>query len=81
MQYINDKSYEYIMSKYHDVNKPFNSFNTKIRHDEYFDESTGMNGDDLKVAIVEEDKKITHLSHPIRKAKAMAFALENTRLC
>ena len=81
MQYINDKSYEYIMSKYHDVNKPFSSFNITIRHDEYFDESTGMNGDDLKAAIVEEDKKIAHLSHPIRKANAMAFALENTRIC
>ena len=55
MQFINDKSYEYIMSKYHDANKPFNPFNRLVRNDDYFDESTGMNADEIKNQLLEND--------------------------
>ena len=81
MEYISNESYSYIMSKYHDVNKPFNSFNTKIRHDEYFDEATGMNGDEIRKKLLENDAQMLDLSHAIRKAKAIEFVLDNTRIC
>ena len=81
MEYINDQSYNYIMSKYHDANKPFNPFNRFVRNDDYFDESTGMNADEIKNQLLENDKKDLHLTHHIRKANATAFVLDNTRIC
>ena len=80
MEYIKDVDYEYISNKYHDASKPFNSFARFIRRDEIFSVETGMDGDKIKENILLEDKKIEHLPHPIRKAKAFAFILANTRI-
>ena len=80
MEYIKDVDYEYISNKYHDTSKPFNSFARFIRRDEIFSVETGMDGDKIKENILLEDKKIEHLPHPIRKAKAFAFILANTRI-
>ena len=80
MEYIKDVDYEYILNKYHDASKPFNSFARFIRRDEIFSAETGMDGNEIKENILLEDKKIEHLPHPIRKAKAFAFVLANTRI-
>ncbi len=80
MIYIKDVDYEYIANKYHDTKKPFNSFMRFIRRDEIFDESTGMNGDEIKQGVFENDKQYKHLPHCIRKAKAFEYVLKNTRI-
>ena len=80
MEYMKDVDYEYILNKYHDASKPFNSFARFIRRDEIFSAETGMDGNEIKENILLEDKKIEHLPHPIRKAKAFAFVLANTRI-
>lgn len=80
MEYIKDVDYEYISNKYHDASKPFNSFARFIRRDGIFSVETGMDGDKIKENILLEDKEIEHLPHPIRKAKAFAFILANTRI-
>lgn len=80
MQYIRDCDYEYIRNKYHDASKPFDTFQRFIRRDEIFASETGMEGDAIIAGIVEEDAKITHLPHPVRKAKALAYVLANTRI-
>ncbi|MBQ7293274.1 MAG: hypothetical protein IJW79_06000 [Clostridia bacterium] len=80
MQYINDRDYEYIKNKYHDTNKPYDSFRRFIRHDEIFAEDTGMEYFAMKDAFIANDEKISHLSHHIRKATAFAFVLDNTRI-
>ena len=76
MQYINDRDYEYIKNKYHDTNKPYDSFRRFIRHDEIFAEDTGMEYFAMKDAFIANDEKISHLSHHIRKATAFAFVLD-----
>ena len=80
MEYMKDVDYAYILNKYHDASKPFNSFARFIRRDEIFSAETGMDGNEIKENILLEDKKIEHLPHSIRKAKAFAFVLANTRI-
>lgn len=80
MYLINDKDYEYIANKYHDTKKPFDNFKRFIRNDEYFDKNSGMDGEDIKAGIFENDKIYSNLSHPVRKAQAFKYVLENTRI-
>ncbi|MBQ5926920.1 MAG: hypothetical protein IIX01_03240 [Clostridia bacterium] len=77
---MNEQNKEYILNKYHDTKKPFNTFARFVRYDEIFDESTGLDGEEIKRKILENDEKIQDLSHPVRKAKAFAFVMENTRI-
>ncbi|MBQ8758369.1 MAG: hypothetical protein IJZ20_01615, partial [Clostridia bacterium] len=46
-----------------------------------FDEATGMNGDEIRKKLLENDAQMLDLSHAIRKAKAIEFVLDNTRIC
>ncbi|MBO7176281.1 MAG: hypothetical protein J6W14_02800, partial [Clostridia bacterium] len=62
MEYINDCDYSYIINKYHDQSKPFDSFARFIRHDDIFDPCTGMHGDDILAGIQHQDKELSHLS-------------------
>ena len=80
MEYIKNKDYDYIMNKYHDSSKPFNAFARFIRRDEIFSDETGMDGERIKEEIIQRDGEIKHLPHPVRKAKAFEFVLENTKI-
>ncbi len=80
MEYICERDYDYILNKYHDVSKPYDIRWRFVRHDEIFDESTGLNGEVIKENIIKNDKVISHLPHPVRKAKAFEYVLDNTRI-
>ena len=80
MKYIKEQDYQYIMNKYHDITKPYDSMQRFIRHDEIFDAESGMAPDQIYAGIYENDKQFAHLSHPVRKARALAFILKNTRI-
>ncbi len=80
MEYIKTTDYEYIMNKYHDQSKPFNSFNRFIRHDEIFDSSTGMCAEEIIEGMKKQDEEIKDKPHPIRKAKAFEYVLKTTRI-
>ena len=80
MEYIKETDYQYITNKYHDTTKPFDSFRRFIRRDEIFAEETGMDGEAIKEGILTQDKALTHLSHPVRKAMAVAYVLKHTRI-
>ena len=80
MEYIKNKDYDYIRNKYHDSSKPFDSFARFIRRDEIFSDETGMDGEKIKEEILRRDEEIKHLPHPVRKAKAFEFILENTKI-
>ena len=66
MEYIKNKDYDYIMNKYHDSSKPFNSFERFIRRDEIFSDETGMDGDKIIEEIIGRDVEIKHLRHTVR---------------
>lgn len=78
MEYIKTTDYDYITNKYHDP-KNWNG-NRMVRKDDIFDPSTGMDGDMVCEEIPKRDKEISHLPHPVRKAKAFEFVLDNTRI-
>lgn len=80
MKYIKDEDYEYIINKYHDTSKPFDSFERFIRRDEIFSPETGMDGDAIREGILIQDRAIMDLPHPVRKAKAIEYVLKNTRI-
>lgn len=91
MEFIIDRDYEYIKSKYNpfipNYDKDENGalinslgLNRFSRVDSLFDEDSGLDGDLIKKMIRENDEKIKHLSHPVRKALALKLVLENTRI-
>ena len=80
MKYIKTCDYDYIINKYHSTDKPFDSFNRFIRNDEIFAKDSGLSGEEIIKGIIAEDNKNQHLSHPVRKARAFAFVLRNTRI-
>lgn len=81
MYCIKDVDYEYILNKYHDTTKYFNTdrrFN--YRRDEIFSNETGMDAEDIKNEILKKDEELSSLSHPVRKALAFSYVLENTKI-
>ncbi len=80
MEYIKAADYEYVINKYHDTKKPFNSFFRFIRRDDIFSSETGMDGDEIKAQLLRLDAEREGVSHSVRKAMGFAFVLENTRI-
>ena len=80
MEYIKDQDYRFIMNKYHDTTKPYNNFQRFVRHDEIFPEETGLPVYQIKEDYKRLDAEISHLSHHIRRAKAFAYIMDNTRI-
>lgn len=90
MEYINSASYEYVMNKYRDQSTAIDSFdsvhrgahiyNRFVRNDKIFSEDTGLCGDDIIKGIEELDKEFEHLPHPVCKARAFEYVLQNTRI-
>ena len=84
MEFICDKDYEYIKGKYfpfkpnyeeNDKGALINSLGSErfVRVDSNFDEDSGLDGDLIKEMILKQDGENKHLSHPVRKAMAIAF--------
>lgn len=80
MELVCSRDYDYILNKYHDQKKPFNAHRRFIRRDEIFDPATGMDGDKILAGILAQDQKLAGLPHPVRKARAFAYVLKNTRI-
>ena len=80
MEYIPQEAYEYIINKYHDTALPFDPLKRFVRHDKLFSPETGMDADEIKTGILEQDVRLEALSHPVRKARALQYVLENTRI-
>lgn len=77
MEYICDRDLSFILNKYHDASIT-DTHNRFIRNDGIFDESTGMDGEEIKKKILEAYDP--ELPHPIAKARAFEFVLKNTRI-
>ncbi len=78
--YIPECDLEYIKNKFHDTKKPYDSFNRFICHPEIFDPATGLAPELMHNGIIENDKQYENRSHRIRKARALEFVLNNTRI-
>ena len=81
MKYIKDADYNYIMNKYHDASKPFDPFkHLYTNHEEFYDVNTGLSTAEIEKGIMENDKQYKYEPHSIRKARAVEYVLQNTRI-
>ena len=76
MDYISEASYNYIMNKY--KTSPNARF---VRNDALFAEDSGRSAEEVMRLIREQDAELSEFPHPVRKAKAFACVLDNTRIC
>ena len=70
----------YLENKYHDTSKPFNPFERMAYHGYAFDETTGLDDEGVKKGLAELEKQLSALPHPVAKAKAVGYVLQNTRI-
>ncbi len=70
----------YLENKYHKTSEPFDAFNPSIYHGYDYDAATGLNDDGIKQGLAELYGQIKDLPHPVSKAKAVEFVLDNTRI-
>ncbi len=70
----------FIENKYHKTDEPFNHFSRFGYHGYDYDHSTGLDDDGILAGLKELDAKLGHLPHPVIKAKAIEYVLQNTRI-
>lgn len=75
-----DTDRKFIEKKYHNPDKEFNPYERMKYHGSGYDESSGLDDDDILVGLKKLSVKIKSLPHPIAKAMAVKYVLENERL-
>ena len=70
----------YLENKYHKTDEPFNPFERMAYHGYAFDENTGLDDEHIRQGLRDLEPKLSSLAHPIAKAKAVSYVLENTRI-
>lgn len=70
----------FIENKYHKIDEEFNPYQRMAYHGYDFDENTGLADGEIEAGLCELNKEICDLSHPVAKAKAVEFVLNNTRI-
>lgn len=75
-----DTDRKFIENKYHKTNEPFNPYERMAYHGYAFDETTGMSDDEIKDGLSALYEEIKTLPHPVAKAKAVKYVLDNTRI-
>lgn len=69
-----------IRNKYHLCDKPFDPYARMAYHGYDFDEKTGMTDEQIREGLKSVREKTKSLSHPERKARAVEYVLQNTRI-
>lgn len=80
MIYIKPQDYDYIMNKFHRQDKPFDPHNRFIRNDDLFSADSGMEPADIEAGVRALDEDLSAQPHPVRRARAMEYILQNTRI-
>ena len=71
---------KWIENKYHIVGEPFNPYQRMAYHGHDYDVSTGLSDEEILAGLDELEKSTRELEHPISKAKAVEYVLNNTRI-
>ncbi len=69
-----------IENKYHMVDPPFDPYSRMAYHGYEFDEMTGLSDEDIMSGLTALDTELSALPHPIAKARAVKYVLDNTRI-
>ena len=75
-----DADRNWIENKYHRVGEPFNPYNRMAYHGHDYDETSGKSDEDILKGLRTLSRETEELSHPIAKARAIEYVLENTRI-
>lgn len=75
-----DEDRIFIENKYHKTDEPFDHFRRFQYHGYDYDETTGLDDDGILAGLKELDAKLGHLPHPVIKARAVEYVLQNTRI-
>ncbi len=77
---IPEKDRFFIERKYHDPEKEFNPFKRRAYHGIGYIEESGLDDEELLKGLEALSKETEHLPHPVAKAKAIKYVLENERV-
>ena len=78
-KFFNEDRY-FIERKYHDPDETFNPFARMAYHGIGYDEESGLDDEAILSGLRAMEPEIEALPHPIAKAKAIKYVLENERL-
>ncbi len=70
----------WIEEKYHKKNEPFNPLARMAHHGHDFDVTSGMTDAEIKEGLRVLAKENEGVSHPVAKARAVDYVLQNTRI-
>ena len=70
----------FIENKYQDTSKPFDTFHRMEYHGWDCPKETGLSEEEIISGLKEVAKTYTGCSHEVKKARAVEFVLENTRI-
>lgn len=71
---------EYLKNKYHRTDQPFDPFRRMEYHGYEYDVNTGMSDEEIGKALKEIYENTKQLPHPISKAQAFKYILDNARI-
>lgn len=75
-----DTDRPFLERKYHDPDKEFNPFRRMFYHGEGYIESSGLDDKGIKDGLKEKMRNFKNAPHPVARAEAVKFILENQRL-
>lgn len=70
----------FIENKYHKTDEPFNPYSRMAYHGYGFDKSTGLEDEEIRDGLSKLYEKTKDLPHPVAKAYAVKYVLENTKI-
>ena len=71
---------KFIENKYHKTDEPFNPYARMAYHGYDYDNGTGLEDEKIKEGLSRLYEKIKALPHPVAKAYAFKYVLENTKI-
>ena len=70
----------YLERKYHDPEKDFDPFARMAYHGIGYSEESGLNDEEILRGLASLEPELANLPHPIARAKAIKYVLDNERL-
>lgn len=75
-----DSDRKFIERKYHNPDENFNPYQRMAYHGEGYDEESGLDDEGILNGLKKLEPEIEGLPHPVARAKAVKYVLENERL-